>query len=99
MPTMGALRCWPPNEPSEGVPKENTPPSEAVIRYPGPLLGADGPHPRPHSGKAIGLPWAAEKVFSQLSPNGSDTMWANSAEEPGYVAHSASYTSSPMMST
>src|SRR5664280_936137 len=57
MPTMGALRCWPPIEPSEGVPKENTPPSEAVIRYPGPLSvdGVTGAEPGAPGFGAVGL--------------------------------------------
>ena len=32
MPTIGALRCWPPMEPKNGSQNENTPPSDATRR-------------------------------------------------------------------
>src|SRR5271168_389048 len=35
MPTIGALRCWPPVEPRKDWQNEKTPPSDATRRYPG----------------------------------------------------------------
>src|ERR1700722_4128714 len=36
LPTIGALRCWPPMEPRNGGQNEKMPPSAATMRYPGP---------------------------------------------------------------